>query len=119
MPPGQTLPLNMIRVPLNKKPWRHRWDRKPLKGVIYPHIKRYEYEEHMQSNSEFKPYERWDMMKHYREHMHDDDYREAQVDVNQLKTEIRTKEKEAGSSTLIVKRRQIRKFDSPIEENTA
>ena len=108
----------MIRVPLNKKPWRFRWDRKPLKGVIYPGNKRYEHEQYLQSHSEFKPYERWDVMKHYRETMHDDDFDEVNVDVNKLKREIHIKEQVTSSSTTIVKRRQIPKPSTSSSEST-
>ena len=75
-----------FQVKLNERPWRHRWDRKSLNGVIYPEEKRYEYEQKIKSHAEFKPFNKWDMMKHYRETIHDDDHKEIIRDIEKCES---------------------------------
>ena len=99
-------------MPLNSKPWRHRWDRKQLRGVIYPQGKRYEYEKYMKSHSEFKPYERWDLMKHYRETVHDDDHSEVVREIEKFERDTQGKSHEASTSAKITRARKIPREDA-------
>lgn len=92
---------------MNPKPWRHRWDRKSLNGVVYPPQKRYEYEEYVKSYSDYKPYNKWDLMKHYRESVHDDDHSEIIDDIKKYESEIEKSEQVIMSSKKIVKTRRI------------
>lgn len=102
-------------MPLNeKKNWRHRWDRKALKGVVYPEIKRYEHEQYLKSHNDFKPFDRWDMMKTYRETVHDDDHREIIDDIKKYESEVETKREVITAAKQIVKTRAI-----PKEENNS
>lgn len=105
--PGTSVPLNLTRVPLNPKPWRHRWDRKSLRGVTYPSQKRAEYEDNMASYTDQKPYERWDMMKTYRESTHDHDFAEIVKDVKKYESEVQDKKQVFVSSKKLAKARQI------------
>jgi large subunit ribosomal protein L19 len=107
LPPGMTVPLNTLKVPLNPKPWRHKWDRKALKGIILPEIKRYEHEKYLKSNCDNKPFEKWDMMKHYRETIHDDDQREIVQEIMKFESEIVDKREVVISSKKLVKKRTI------------
>ncbi len=95
------------QIPLNPRPWRHRWDRKSLNGVIFPNQKRYEYEEYVKSYTDFKPYNKYDMMKHYRESIHDDDHLEILDDIKQFETEAEKSKEVTLSSKKIVKTRRI------------
>jgi hypothetical protein len=101
--------MALKKVPLNPKPWRHRWDRKPLKGVIYPALKRVDYQEYLQSHAEFKPYERWDMMKHYRESIHDDDHKEIIQDIKKYENEVGKKSEVVVSSKKLTRARDLPK----------
>ncbi|CAF0786274.1 unnamed protein product [Brachionus calyciflorus] len=105
--PGMKVPVNTTKVPLKKKPWRHAWDRKSLRGVILPEIKRYEHEEYMQSTSEFKPYQKWDLMKNYRETIHDDDHREIIQDIKKFESEITDKREVITAAKKLVRTRNI------------
>lgn len=109
LPPGAQVPVNKTKIPLNPRPWRHRWDRKPLNGVVYPEQKRADHEKYLKSYSDFKPYTRWDMMKHYRESVHDDDQKEIFQDLVQHESEVEVKQEVISSSKKLVKARRIPK----------
>jgi large subunit ribosomal protein L19 len=105
--PGMKVPLNTIRVPLKPRPWRHKWERKSLRGVILPELKNYEYAQLKDSVSDVKPYERWDMMKHYRESVHDHDLKEIVADLKQHETEAEDKREVVIAAKKLVKTRRI------------
>jgi len=105
--PGAKVPVNTTKVPLNAKPWRHRWDRRALKGVVYPDSKRFEYERYLKSHSEFKPHERWDLMKHYRETIHDDDHREIVSDIERFESEVHSTSQTVTATKKLVRARKI------------
>jgi len=107
LPPGAQVPVNRKKIPLNPKPWRHRWDRKHIRGVIYPNLSRADHESHLKSYSDFKPYERYDMMKHYRELTHDDDNSEIFEDIIQHESEVEIKQEVIISSKKLVKGRKL------------
>lgn len=113
--PGMKVPVNMTKVPLNKRPWRHAWDRKALRGVILPEIQRYEHEKYMNSSSDFKPYEKWDLMKNYRETIHDDDHSEIVQDIKKFESEIIDKQEIVTASKKLVRSRNIPKEESTSE----
>ena len=58
------------QIPLNPTPWHDRWERKELKGAILPPIS-----EKRRTNAEKakKPWEKYDLMKQYRETINDHD----------------------------------------------
>ena len=89
------------------RPWRHRWDRKALKGVIYPGQKRFEYEENVRSHADHLPFKKWDMMKHYRETIHDDDHKEIIQDIKKYESELEIKQEVTVSAKKIIKTRVI------------
>lgn len=105
--PGMKVPVNTIKVPLKNKPWRHAWDRKALQGIILPEIKRYEHEQYKASTSDFKPYEKWDIMKNYRETIHDDDHREIIQDIKKHETESTIQHETVTASKKLVRTRNI------------
>lgn len=107
LPPGAQVPVNTTKIPLNPKPWRHRWDRKFINGVIYPEGKRADHEKYLKSYNDFKPYQRWDMMKHYRESIHDDDNKEIFNEIAQHESEVEVKQEVIISSKKLVKGRRI------------
>lgn len=107
LPPGAQIPVNKTKIPLNPKPWRHRWDRKFIKGVIYPELSRADHQKYLKSFSNFKPHERWDMMKHYRESIHDDDSKEIFKEVVRHESDIEVKQEVIISSKKLVKGRRI------------
>lgn len=101
--------MYLFKVPLNPKPWRHRWDRKNLKGAVMPAMKRFEYEKFVKSHTDFKPHERWDMMKQYRESIHDTDQAEIAVDLKNYERDIKAKDEVQSASKKIVRTRTIPK----------
>jgi len=109
LPPGAKIPINTTKIPLNPRPWRHRWDRKPLKGAIYPEQKRADHEKFVKSGSDYKPYTRYDMMKHYRESIHDEDQKEIFSDIVHHESEAEVKKEVITSSKKLVKGRQLPK----------
>ena len=74
-----------------------------------PAMKRFEYEQYVKSHAEFKPYERWDLMKQYRESIHDGDQAEIAVDLKSYEREIKAKEEVQSASKKIVRTRKIPK----------
>lgn len=105
--PGMKVPVNTTKVPLKNKPWRHAWNRKALKGVILPEIKRFEHEKYVKSSSDFKPHEKWDMMKTYRETVHDDDHQEIVQDLKKFEYEVADKREIITASKKLVRTRNI------------
>jgi hypothetical protein len=61
----------------------------------------------MKSFSNFKPYERWDLMKHYRETTHDDDHREIIEDIQKYEAGVEDKREVVTASKKIVRSRKI------------
>jgi hypothetical protein len=61
----------------------------------------------LKSHSNFKQYERWDIMKHYRESIHDDDSSEIFKEVVQHESDIEVKQEVIISSKKLVKSRRI------------
>jgi large subunit ribosomal protein L19 len=114
--PGMKVPINDTKVPLNKKPWRHRWDRKHLRGVKYPEQKLYEYKEYLDSHTDFQPYAKWDMMKHYREGVHDHDHTEIVQDIKNYEADIEDRREIIIASKKLVKTRRI-PSERPSSEN--
>jgi hypothetical protein len=91
---------------LNEKPWRHRWDRRDLKGVIIPPMKRYEHEDLKRSHHDHALHKRWDMMDHYRKNINDEDLREINKDIRTaIKNRENNKEVIIMSKKLVSKRR--------------
>ncbi|XP_012280639.1 39S ribosomal protein L19, mitochondrial [Orussus abietinus] len=66
LPEGAKVPVNDIKIPLNPPPWVMRWERKELKGIqdVMPLIS---VKRKKKSTIEAKPWERYDLMKIYRE----------------------------------------------------
>lgn len=92
---------------MNNRPWRHKWDRRPLNGVVYPKLKRFEYEQIVKSPSDFKPYEKWDMMKSYRESIHDDDQVEIFEEIKSFEKDTQSKRDESTAAKKLVRARDI------------
>lgn len=61
----------------------------------------------MKSTSDFKPYERWDLMKHYRETIHDDDQREVFEDLQKYEIDVQDKSEVVTASKKLVRARKI------------
>lgn len=97
----------MKQVKLNDRPWRHKWDRKGLNGVILPEQKRYQYEQYIQSKTENKPFNKFDMMKHYRETIHDDDHKEIIKDIEKIESRSVSSQDVETSVKKIIKTRRI------------
>jgi large subunit ribosomal protein L19 len=117
--PGKNVPLNEIKVLLNERPWRHRWDRRALQGVIYPEQKRFQYEQHIKSTTEHKPFNKWDMMKNYRETLHDDDHKEIIQDIEKCESSLVADQEVTVAAKKIVKARRIPSTTStPIDTKT-
>lgn len=107
LPPGSKVPVNDIVVKLNPKPWRHKWDRKNLKGALLPELKRSEYQRNIKSGVDFRPFEKYDLMKHYRETIHDDDYAEVVKDLKQFEAETEDRREKAVGAHKIKRSRSL------------
>lgn len=94
-------------MPLNKPPWRHKWDRKHLSGVTYPSHKEVDYVKYRQSSADFKPHEKWDMMKHYRESIHDQDHKEIVDDLKKFESDADDKREVVITAKKLIKTRRI------------
>ena len=70
LPKGTTVPVNTIRVKLNPRPWHQRWERCDLKGV-----EPFEVSQKLRDKAEKvkKPWEKFDLMKQYRETINDNE----------------------------------------------
>jgi len=79
-PRGAAIPINPIKVRLNPRPWRSRWERHDLKGVegveeqVKPSML-----ERAKEKTIAKPWEKYDLMKKYRESLPLEDQDEAYV----------------------------------------
>lgn len=71
-PPGAPIPINTLKVPLNPRPWHERWERQNLKGtepIVLPE-RFWIRAAHPQIA---KPFEKYDLMKQYRESINDEE----------------------------------------------
>jgi len=75
LPEDAPVPVNKIKVPLNPRPWLERWERQELKGV--EEIKLELTEKQMRkAKASAKPWEKYDLMKRYRETIPEEDQQE-------------------------------------------
>lgn len=74
---------------------------------------RKEYQDNKIAHADFKPYTRWDVMKHYRETIHDDDLKEIAKDIDRLESEVHTTREAIISSKKIYRTRNL-----PNQQNT-
>ncbi|XP_031774568.1 39S ribosomal protein L19, mitochondrial isoform X2 [Apis florea] len=75
---SKSVPINKIKIPLNPLPWSEKWERKNLKGVkdlIVTEKRRKKAEAHS------KPWEKYDLMKTYRETIPEEEQIEIFSDV--------------------------------------
>jgi large subunit ribosomal protein L19 len=107
LPPGSKVPLNDVKVKLNPQPWRHRWERKYLKGAIFPEIARSRHQAFIKSSSDFKPFERYDMMKHYREGINDQDFSEVVKDIKKFEKDTESRREKAVGSRKLKRTRSL------------
>lgn len=107
LPPGSKVPVNDIKVKLNPKPWRHKWERKNLKGAILPELKPSEYQRMKKSYVDFKPYEKYDLMKQYRENIQDDDYAEIVEDIKKFEVDTEDRREKAVGARKIKRTRNL------------
>ncbi len=106
--PGMKVPVNTDKVPLKPKPWRHRWERKSLRGVTFPaEMKQFEYQQFKDSRSDFKLHEKWDMMKHYRESVHDHDHKEIVEELRKFESDASDSREVVISAKKLIKTRRI------------
>lgn len=67
-PEGEPVPINPIQVTLRPRPWMQRWERQELKGVKLESINEHITDKmRAQIPLRAKPWEKWDLMKEYRE----------------------------------------------------
>ncbi|KAH8280983.1 hypothetical protein KR054_006390 [Drosophila jambulina] len=85
---GAPVPVNDIKVVLRPRPWLERWERQNLRGVA--NIDQYLKDKHRQSSARVqKPWEKYDMMKHYRSTIAEEEQTEIFAEVH---TELHTLE---------------------------
>lgn len=65
-PPGAPIPVNPVKVDLGPRPWSERWERMELKGVSDLRLPQRFYD---RASKVAKPWEKYDMMKHYRDNI--------------------------------------------------
>jgi large subunit ribosomal protein L19 len=110
LPPGAKCPLNPIKIKLNPKPWHQRWDRKPfIKGIVLPPIPNSEYAKYKASNNDFKPFEKYDLMRNYRETIHDTDYSVILKDLKNFESQVTAERNETDSLRKIKRMRDLPK----------
>lgn len=85
---GAPVPVNDIKVVLRPRPWLERWERQNLRGVA--NIDQYLKDKHRESSARVqKPWEKYDMMKHYRSTIAEEEQTEIFAEVH---TELHTLE---------------------------
>jgi len=112
LPPGAGVPLNTIQVPITSTHWQYKWERYDLKGVQLPSLPRTVRKAAERYSEPWRP---WDIMRQYREEIHDDDRAEIYEDIQQHKQDlaqyridskenvkiIRTRPKAAGRKAIV------------------
>ncbi|GAB1864907.1 Large ribosomal subunit protein bL19m [Camponotus japonicus] len=63
---GASVPVNDIKVPLNGLPWLEKWERQELKGIIIKGVT-FSKKRNAKTKISAKPWEKYDLMKIYRE----------------------------------------------------
>lgn len=80
LPKGSAVPLNKIKVPLGPRPWEKKWDRQNVKGL--QEINRFiSKKEARRIERSAKPWEKYDIMKQYRESINEDETAEVMKEV--------------------------------------
>ena len=85
LPEGEPVPVNRTKIRLKPRPWSQKWERQDLKGVL---IEKHELSEwHLSTiDRTRKPWEKYDMMKHYRDTIPE----EEQIEIfSEIESELR------------------------------
>lgn len=95
LPENSAVPVNDIKVPLNPPPWLERWERKDLKGATNIIVN----EKRQKLAAKYAtPWEKYDLMKVYRETIPEEEQREIFTEVSSSLHElevVRHKQKHA------------------------
>ncbi|XP_011158807.1 39S ribosomal protein L19, mitochondrial [Solenopsis invicta] len=73
LPEGAPIPVNEIKVQLNPQPWLEKWERQGLKGVTNLELRE---KQIRKAKAAEKPWEKYDLMKKYRETIPEEDQNE-------------------------------------------
>lgn len=98
LPHGSGVPLNTLKVPIGPKPWEQKWDRKDFKGleILNKKLSRNALKKMAISA---KPWEKYDLMKTYRESLTDEEVERVMTEVAINKQKI-DKERESKKARL-------------------
>lgn len=70
-------------------------------------MKRYLRERYLKSSADFRPFDRWDLMKHYRQGIHDQDHAEIIHDLRKYELEAQDKSEVVTTAKKLVRARKI------------
>ncbi|XP_071641497.1 large ribosomal subunit protein bL19m [Temnothorax longispinosus] len=73
LPDGAPIPVNEIKVELNPRPWLEKWERQELKGITELELNE---KRIRKAKAAEKPWEKYDLMKRYRETIPEEDQNE-------------------------------------------
>jgi len=127
LPPGSGVPLNTIQVPITNTHWQYKWERYDLKGAILPSLPR---SVRKAAERYAQPWRQWDIMRQYREEIHDEDRAEIYEDIQKHKEDlaqyrmdskenvkiIRTRPKASGRKAIGDAESQTKRSTTPKEE---
>ncbi|KAK6170810.1 hypothetical protein SNE40_019114 [Patella caerulea] len=82
VPKGSTVPVNKMKVQLNPRPWLERWERQDLQGVEDLKLEQRFYDK---AAKVAKPWEKYDLMKWYRENTNEEERDSIMQEVHQRK----------------------------------
>lgn len=102
LPKGSDVPLNIVKVPLGPRPWEKKWDREDVVG-LQPFTRYINKKEAKRIERSAKPWEKYDLMKKYRESLTEEETEQVMKEVMINKQQI---DKERDS-----KKTRVRKQD--------
>ncbi|XP_071113623.1 large ribosomal subunit protein bL19m-like [Haliotis cracherodii] len=101
LPKGSSVPINTMKVKLSPPPWHERWERMDLKGVEEFHVSEKRLRK-AEAVAVAKPWEKYDLMKHYRESINEVESRTLMKEVFLRKQKI---DQDWASTKRILRRR--------------
>ena len=74
-----------IQVPITSPHWQYKWERYNLKGALLPELPR---SVRKAAERYAEPWRQWDIMRQYREEIHDEDRAEIYEDIQRHKQDL-------------------------------
>lgn len=108
LPEGTAVPINQTKVVMKPRPWRHRWERQDLHGIVWESIED-KLSEKMKKQIPLhkRPWEKYDLMKQYRATIPEEEQQEIYAEVHSQMHQLELSRKKQKRKRVFVKPQKL------------